>query len=312
MKREGFIWLIVFVLGGAGLLYNAAVRPGGMGKAYVQATPLSLDHPEAGTNYSDVTPKMRTAGNVSFSMSRTVGLWLAAFFTLCAFSFLYGDNPFYKLAEGVFVGTSAAYTMVQAFWAQLVPNLFGTLMPKLIKATFVPSIDADDLKWIRLVPLALSIMLLWRLAPRGQWIARWPLAVVIGTMAGIQLVVFIQSDLVSQVRNTIVPLIVINDQHRFDIGQSVVNILTVGSVLLCLLYFFFSIEHKGAVGRAARMGMWVLMIAFGASFALTVMGRITLLTDRISFLFDDWLWLIDPEGNRAVAAAAGMMLGWTV
>ncbi len=36
------------------------------------------------------------------------------------------------------------------------------------------------------------------------------------------------------------------------------------------------------------------MVTFGASFCLTVMGRIALLAGRFEFLFDDWLWLIDP------------------
>jgi hypothetical protein len=40
------------------------------------------------------------------------------------------------------------------------------------------------------------------------------------------------------------------------------------------------------------------MITFGASFAFTVMGRIALFAARLEFLFDDWLWLIDPKGKR--------------
>jgi len=64
------------------------------------------------------------------------------------------------------------------------------------------------------------------------------------------------------------------------------------SVLSSLTYFYFSVEHKGWVGRISRVGIWVLMISFGASFALTVMGRITLLTMRLQFLFDDWLGLV--------------------
>ena len=63
--------------------------------------------------------------------------------------------------------------------------------------------------------------------------------------------------------------------------------------MACLTYFFFSIEHKGVVGRTAKVGIWVLMITFGAGFAYTVMGRITLLTQRIEFLFGDWLRLIN-------------------
>ena len=42
------------------------------------------------------------------------------------------------------------------------------------------------------------------------------------------------------------------------------------------------------------------MITFGASFGMTVMGRISLLAARLQFLFDDWLWMIDPLGTRTV------------
>ena len=33
--------------------------------------------------------------------------WIAAFLTLCVFSFLYRENPFYRFAEHLFVGSAA-------------------------------------------------------------------------------------------------------------------------------------------------------------------------------------------------------------
>ena len=33
-----------------------------------------------------------------------IGVWFAVLFTLSIFSYLYGDNPFYKAAEHIFVG----------------------------------------------------------------------------------------------------------------------------------------------------------------------------------------------------------------
>ena len=67
------------------------------------------------------------------------------------------------------------------------------------------------------------------------------------------------------------------------------NMLVLVCVLSALTYFFFSVEHKGAVGKAARLGVWFLMITFGSAFGLTVMGRITLLAQRLEFLFNSWL-----------------------
>jgi len=59
-----------------------------------------------------------------------------------------------------------------------------------------------------------------------------------------------------------------------------------------LIYFFFSMEHKGIIGGVSKIGVWFLMIAFGASFGFTVMARMSLLIGRIQFLLRDWLGLI--------------------
>jgi hypothetical protein len=140
--------------------------------------------------------------------------------------------------------------------------------------------------------LLLSIMLLWRLSPKGGWIARWPLAFIIGITAGFRLIAHLEADFAIQVQATILPLVV-RDDGTLSFWLSLRNTAIVLSVFACLTYFFFSIEHRGLVGRTARVGIWVLMITFGAGFAYTVMGRITLLTQRIEFLLADWLRLID-------------------
>jgi hypothetical protein len=231
-----------------------------------------------------------TEPNVSVSLWRTFGLWVAALLTLCVFSFLYRDNPFYKAAEALVVGVSAAYYMVVNFWAMIVPNLIGNLDPDFVTRTFSPDFEGER-RIVYVVPLILAIMLLWRLSPVGGWIARWPLAFIIGITAGLRLIGFLQADFVAQIQATIMPLIV-RDDGSFSFWMSLRNITIILGLLACLTYFFFSIEHKGVVGKTARVGIYVLMITFGAGFAYTVMGRITLLTQRIEFLVNDWLWLI--------------------
>ncbi|MCA9295306.1 MAG: hypothetical protein KC983_02290 [Phycisphaerales bacterium] len=248
------------------------------------------------------------------SLSRTIGIWIAAFFTLAILSFLYKDNPFYKIAEAVVVGVSAAYWMVIAFWDQLIPNLLGNLTPGLIKNWAMPGLDTSGgVEWLYLVPLVLGIMLLWRLAPVGGWISRWPMAFIIGVFVGIRLVAFIHADFLSQIANTIIPLV---DGSRdasgaltIDWMESVRNTIIVVGVLASVVYFFFSFEHKGVVGKTARLGIWFLMVTFGAAFGYTVMGRIALLSIRLEFLFDDWLWLIDPKLTREIGGVAMLFLG---
>jgi hypothetical protein len=239
------------------------------------------------------------AGTAQFSLSRTVGVWVAALLTLCIFSFLYRDNPFYKLSESVLVGVSAAYWMVVAYWDVLIPNLFGKIWPSWIQSWAMPGLSPqhDEYWFAYFVPLGLGIMLLWRLAPRGGWIGVWPLAFSIGATAGLRLVAYFQADFLSQIRSGIIPFAMYKDS-QIDIERSIENVVLVAGTLACLAYFFFSFEHKGALGRVSQVGVWVLMITFGAGFGYTVMGRIALLAIRLEFLFDDWLWLIDPSDRR--------------
>jgi hypothetical protein len=278
-----------------------------MGREYVQAVPVAdgqLTQYEPATFGEFQSAVNDNPGQTEYQLSipRTVGLWVAAFFTLAVFSFLYGDNPFYKVAEAILVGVSAAYWMVVGFWDVLVPNLLGKISPPTVQAWALPGLSGPEAArnlWY-LIPLMLGVMLLWGLAPRGGWIARWPLAFIIGTFAGLRLIGFLHGDFLAQIRNTILPLTVFDQTGGFHLAESIKNLLIIAGVLCCLVYFFFSFEHKGIVGKTAKVGIWVLMITFGASFGYTVMGRIALLAIRLEFLLDDWLWLIDPSERRVV------------
>jgi len=231
----------------------------------------------------------------------SLGIWVAALLTLFILSFVYRDNPFYKVAESILIGVSAAYWMVVGFWSTIVPQLLGALAPGFVREYAMPSLPASATPGLdaalAFVPLLLGFMLLWRLAPKGGWISVWPIAFVIGTTAGIRLVGAIEADLMRQLVAAMKPLVVFEEGvaasgeaiRMFDFWGSVGSVVGVVGDLSVLTYFFFSVEHKGAVGKTARVGIWFLMISFGSAFGLTVMGRITLLLQRFEFLFTDWL-----------------------
>jgi hypothetical protein len=249
---------------------------------------------------------------VTVSWPRTAGVWFAALMTLAVLSFLWRDNPVYKLAESVVVGVSAGYWMIVATWDTLVPKLAGALVPAWTKAHLMPSLESAGVDWWGLVPLGLGMLLLCRLSARVSWLGIFPLAFVVGTFAGLRFVQNVESDLLAQVATMFEPLVVVKHQALAgadaavaapidwagSIGASLSAVLILVGVLSVLAYFFFSLEHKGALGRTAKVGVWYLMITFGASFGFTVMGRIALLAARFEFLFDDWLWLIDPSGKH--------------
>ena len=298
MSRSGLVWTALMVVAGIYLLVRLAT--GGMGMVYVQDQPVEVQEPgqDSWSRAVGVDPKRQGEEGVRVSWSRTVGTWLAALFTLCILSFLYGDNPLYKLAEAVFVGVSAGYWMVVGFWTGIVQNLFSKLAPDLIRSSLLPGLpESQEQELIYLFPLLLSVLMLMRLSPVGGWLSRWALAFFIGATAGIRLLGYLQSDFLRQIQSTILPLVVVGTQG-FDFSASLQNLTIVVGVLSCLTYFFFSIEHKGVVGGVSRLGIWFLMITFGAGFGYTVMGRIALMAQRLEFLADDWLWIIDPASRR--------------
>ena len=308
MKRETLISTSLLVVGAIFLIGRMFFSEHGMGKAYVRAVEIKSSETDPEINwtiYEKATQrKYHEAVTIDpdqkeyqFSLSRTLGIWIAALFTLFILSFLYKDNHLYKIAESVVVGVSAAYWMVVGFWTTIVPNLLGKLSPGWIKSWAMPGLNTEA-ELIYLIPLVMGVMLLWRLAPKGSWISRWPLAFIIGTTAGIRLIGFLHADFLGQIRNTIMSLVVTTPDTGFDFWDSMKNVVVVIGVLSTIVYFFFSIEHKGYVGKIAKLGIWFMMITFGAAFGYTVMGRIALLAIRIEFLLNDWLWLIDPANTR--------------
>lgn len=195
-----------------------------------------------------------------------IGTLIAAFLTLCIFSFLYKDNPFYKFAEYLLVGISVGFFLVTA--------INTTVLPKLI----LPLFKQGNL--IYLIPGILGLLMFTRFSSKFSWLSRISLALVIGAGAGVSIPAVMQAQIMAQMGATMVSLASIN------------GIIIVLAISTTLIYFFFSKEHKGWLGGTAKIGIWFLMIFFGATFGYTVMSRVSLLIGRMQFLLADFLGII--------------------
>ena len=215
-----------------------------------------------------------------------VAVWIAAFLTLGIISFLYKDNPWYKLSEAIFVGISAGYWFVILFWDNLYGKFWTGIFPSEHTDPITGQVTSAEPDYWLIIGAILGVLMLMRLIPNVGWISRWPLSFIVGATAGLYLINYFSSNMMRQVQNTIMPLI--GDSWYDSIG----NIVVAAGTFTGLVYFFFSKEHKGAFGATAKVGIWVLMITFGASFGYTVMSRMSLLIGRMDFLFGDWLGLI--------------------
>jgi hypothetical protein len=197
---------------------------------------------------------------------------IAAFFTISIFTFLYKDNPLYKTAESVVVGIAAGYFAVLLFWTSLRPKFWDMII--------------YEHKYWYIIPGILGIMMYFRFNRKWSWLSRYPLALYIGIGSGIAIPLMLQTFVLRQLEATMLAVDVTSFQ-----GWN--NLLVVIMVLAGLVYFFFSMEHRGAVGKTATFGIWIIMIGFGASFGYTVMARVSLLIGRIQFLLGTWLHIVD-------------------
>jgi hypothetical protein len=199
-----------------------------------------------------------------------IGTWIAAILTLSIFSFLYKDNLFYKLAEHIYVGVSAGFWVLYIWEFDVKPLLWDR---------FISETGLE--RYILLIPALLGAVMLTRWFPKISWVSRYAIAFTVGIGAGLGITGSIHGFILPQMKGTLLPLTNPN------------NIILVVGVVTTILYFFFSREHKGALGGAARVGIVFVMVSFGASFGYTIMARISLLIGRIYFLLHDWLHIVE-------------------
>jgi hypothetical protein len=300
-----------------------------------------------------------------------VGYWLGIFLTFSILSFLYKDNPFYKLAEHLFIGISIGYLIVLQYGDNIDPKLVVAVKEKHGLALVA-----------RFLAIALVIMLFTKaISQRFHWVGRYPLAFIVAFYAGLQVNAVAQAELGAQIGfsaqsldstktdlNTAKiddltklpgasPLIAekwdaerklhpftsvddaitrpsltpgerttLADERGDFIGLDAhaaakngernwfgafSNILLLLGLLASLVYFYFSVAHTGAIGRVSRVGVWVLMIGFGASFGLTVQGRLSLAIGRAYSVLGRTVNPVDAEQIHApwVSLATLVVIG---
>ncbi|HET9962869.1 MAG TPA: hypothetical protein VFQ34_11080 [Nitrospiraceae bacterium] len=212
------------------------------------------------------------------SFELMLGAWVATGLTLFIFSFLYEDNPLFKLAEHLYVGVSLGYTIVKAY---------DTVVMTLI---IRPILDKGE--WSLLIPVGIGMLMLTRYVPKAAWLSRYAFAFIVGVGAGLAIPRTISSFILKQIEDTVRPLLTMTpDGLTFSMSllspSSNLNaIIILLGVVSVLFYFFFSVEHTGTGRTVARAGILFLMISFGAAFGYTVMARMSLLIGRLTDLIE--------------------------
>jgi len=216
----------------------------------------------------------------SVTTIQVIQVWLAVGCTLLIYSFLYKDNPMFKLGEYLYVGLTAGWGLCVAWFMVVYPDLVIPLS-RVFKSYLGQQVKLEATDSIFLiVPLLLGVFMLTRFSPKTAWLSRYTFAFIMGSVSGMAIPLVISADLFKQLVPTLRPLWA-TGMTPF---QTVNTALILIGVITTLVYFFFSVEHKGAVKVAARIGIFYMMISFGASFGYTVMARESLAIGRITKL----------------------------
>ncbi|MDD5209020.1 MAG: hypothetical protein PHV36_06520 [Elusimicrobiales bacterium] len=204
---------------------------------------------------------------MALDTSIIAGGWLAAGLTIFLFSFLYKDNPFFKIAEHLYLGAG-----------------MGWLFQVSVTSVWIPKIwePVSKGELLVIIPSVMGLLLLTQFIPKISWLSRYGFTFMMGYGSGLAIPAGLSTDFMSQIEGTIRPFSKLASMTPFSILSS----LIVAAGTICVLfYFFFSVEHKGHLKKVSNVGIYFLMIYFGAAFGNTVMARFSLLYGRFDDLF---------------------------
>lgn len=213
-------------------------------------------------------------------MEQVIGLWVAALLTLMVYSFLVADNPLFRLAEHLLVGTALGYAALVVLERVLLPSLGMALAGSSVADPLTRLMTALGIVW--------GILLWFWLARPVRWLASWPLAVVFGVGSALAIGGILTGTLLPQVRASMLPL---SGPGFLD------NLIIVVVVLAGLTYFFFAVRPDRPVGRligrVAQAGRWFMLLALGSFLGTRALSLLNALAERFEFLAR-WLRTILP------------------
>ena len=204
-----------------------------------------------------------------------IGLGLGFLFTILIFSYLLGDNPFFRLAIHIFIGVSAAYVALV--------TINNVLIPRLI----IPLINGT--RGERLLSLLLfipSLFLLTKATPLRK-AGNWSVAILVGIGAAAAV-----GGAITGTINSVDPSAYAISTSRWD--QAINGFIIVLGTVTTLIYFHFgtrvtpgqSSERLPIIEKISKIGKVFLAITFGALYAGVYLSALAALVERLAFVWE--------------------------
>ncbi len=205
--------------------------------------------------------------------------------TLLIFSYLIGDNLFFRIAVYLFIGVASGYAATVIWHYVLIPKLFALLQ----------SGDPNQLI-LAMIPLLLCVTLLAKLSPRISWIGNFAMAILAGVGAATAVGGAVLGTLVPQ---SFAAMDALDIRSAGSGGAAAFFQLIEGAVMLVgavtvLGYFQFSAGRApdGTPKRSvifegvAWFGRIFIAITFGVLFAGVYMAALTAMIERLSSIIN--------------------------
>jgi hypothetical protein len=203
---------------------------------------------------------------------------IAFLFTLMILSYLIGDNPLFRIAIYIFVGVSAGYVAVVAWWQVLWPDVV------------VPVLTGNPTQRALLaVPILLSGLLLMKVWPTLTRLGMPAMGLLVGVGAAVALGGAVNGTILPQINATINAF----DAQRFTSAESLTDaVLILVGVVTTLVYFHFgartsldgSVRRFRAIEMIAFVGSIFLAVTLGVLFAGVYSSALTAFIERLHFL----------------------------
>ena len=200
--------------------------------------------------------------------------------TVMVFSYLIGDNPFFRATVSIFVGVSAGYVLSVA-WHQVI-------WPLLVQPIIFGAIFQDYLQVLKLLPLIGGLLLLMKISPRLAVLGQLPMAFLVGVGAAVSVGGAIMGTLLPQIEVTIN----IFDLRNTRLGAFYAlfsGVLIFVGVLGTLAYFHFgarkmddgSIQRNALIAALTWIGRVYIAMSFGVMFAGVYLAALTAFIGRV-------------------------------
>ncbi len=203
---------------------------------------------------------------------------IAFLFTVMVLSYLIGDNPLFRVAIYIFVGVSAGYVAMVAWWQVIWPDV-------VVKAMSGAPTDRALLA----VPVLLGGLLLMKAWPPLSRLGTPAMGLLAGAGAAVALGGALSGTLLPQINATITAF----DPKKFSSIESLIDaLLILVGLIATLVYFHFgarttaegTVRRYRAIELTAFTGSIFIAITLGVLFAGIYSAALTALIERLHFI----------------------------